>query len=52
MARMDMDAFREIQSLQAARERASNMTRSRAELDNQRADALSVFWQELAARLD
>jgi hypothetical protein len=49
---MDMDAFREIQSLQAARERASNTTRSRAELDNQRADALSVFWQELAARID
>ena len=52
MPRMDMDAFREIQSLQAARERASHTTRSNAELNNTRADALSVFWQELAARLD
>ena len=52
MPRMDMDAFREIQSLQAARERATNTTQTRSELNTERADALSIFWQELAARLD
>ena len=52
MPRMDMDAFREIQTLQANRERAAHTTQSRAELDPVRADAISTFWQELAARID
>ncbi len=52
MPRMDMDAFREIQTLQANREQAAYTTQSRAELDPARADAMSTFWQELAARID
>ncbi|MEC8025024.1 MAG: hypothetical protein VX223_13930 [Myxococcota bacterium] len=52
MPRMDMDAFREIQTLQANREQAAYTAQSRAELDPPRADAMSTFWQELAARID